>query len=296
MDLAENIPGFTKTDRLGLTAFGSVLLHMVIILGIGFTLPKINANDPLPILDITLVNTRSDIEPKKADFLAQASQEGGGDVDQAVIAKSPLPLNLSPNLSEQVPLAQLPSSEQEQQAVDELITQDETETQQINVQQTQEQQFAQQSEATPGLDQPSQKNQERARLSAEISQFWQEYQKRPRRKFLSARTKEYKYAGYMEAWRTKVERVGNLNYPERAKQKDLTGSLVLDVEIKPSGAVHNITVVKASGSKVLDDAAIRIVKLAAPYEPFPTEFKQEIDILHITRTWQFLSGNKLVSR
>jgi protein TonB len=147
-----------------------------------------------------------------------------------------------------------------------------------------------------GADTPEDLARERARLSAEISQFWQEYQKRPRRKFLTARTREYKYAEYMEAWRSRVERVGNLNYPEKARSQNLTGSLVLDVAIEPDGSVHGLNLVRSSGSKVLDDAARRIVRLAAPYDPFPAEVREEVDILHITRTWQFMRGNRLVSR
>ena len=137
---------------------------------------------------------------------------------------------------------------------------------------------------------------ERARLSAEISQFWEEYQKRPRRKFLSARTKEYKYATYMEAWRTKVEKVGNLNYPEQARKRKLNGQLVLDVEIRPDGNLHAVSLIRPSGHKELDDAAIRIVQLSAPFEPFPSAIREDVDILHITRTWQFVRGNKLTSR
>jgi len=94
----------------------------------------------------------------------------------------------------------------------------------------------------------------------------------------------------MEAWRAKVERVGNLNYPEAARRNKLTGSLILDVALNADGTVHQINVLRTSGSKVLDDAAIRIVELSAPFAPFPDNIKSEIDIMHITRTWQFLNN------
>jgi protein TonB len=147
-----------------------------------------------------------------------------------------------------------------------------------------------------GVVQQQNTQRERSRLSAEISQFWDEYQKRPRRKFLSARTKEYKYATYMESWRAKVETVGNLNYPEQAKKEKITGQLVLDVEITANGSIHAINIIRASGFEVLDDAAVRIVRLSAPFKPFPKDIRDEIDILHITRTWQFVRGNRLTSR
>lgn len=297
MDLAENIPGFTKTDRLGLTVFVSVLAHMTLILGVSFSLPNLRANEPLPTLDITLVNTRSETSPEDADFLAQANQEGGGDTDQAVIAASPVPVNPSPAVSEQVPLARLQTEDRvQQQKVDQTLTQDREQANTIDDRTPQEQQHASPPTDEPGSDPADQRSRERQRLTAEISQFWQEYQKRPRRKFLSARTKEYKFAEYMESWRARVERVGNLNYPEKARQLNLTGSLVLDVAIKPDGSVHNLNLVKSSGQKVLDDAARRIVRLAGPYDPFPPDIKKDVDILHITRTWQFMRDNRLVSQ
>ena len=137
---------------------------------------------------------------------------------------------------------------------------------------------------------------ERERLLAEITREHQTYQKRPRRKFLTARTREYKYAAYMDAWRAKVERIGNLNYPEEAKRRNLTGSLVLDVAIRPDGKLDGINIIRSSKHKALDDAAIRIVKLAAPYAPFPKKVRSEVDILHITRTWKFQHGARLTSQ
>jgi len=130
-----------------------------------------------------------------------------------------------------------------------------------------------------------------ASLSAQIRRKLQAKAERPRRKFISASTKEYKYASYMEAWRLKVERVGNLNYPEAARKRKLSGSLILDVALNDDGSINQITVRRSSGYKVLDDAAIRIVKLASPYSPFPDQIRKETDILHITRTWQFLNNH-----
>jgi len=297
MDLAENIPGFTKTDRLGLTAFVSVLIHMTIILGISFTVPDVRSNEPLPTLDITLVNTRTDKPPEDADFLAQANQQGGGDTDKAVIASSPVPFTPARAASRQVPRSELKTTSREpKREVDKLLTQNRERTKTVDNRTPQERQAASQPDTKPGLASANKLARERARLTTEISAFWQEYQKRPRRKFISARTKEYKYAEYMEAWRNRVERVGNLNYPQKARQENLTGNLVLDVAINPNGSVHSVNLIRSSGSKVLDDAARRIVELAAPYQPFSPEIRKDVDILHITRTWQFMHGNRLVSR
>lgn len=300
MELVDKIPGFSNTDRLGLTAFGSILAHLVVILGVGFTVPDMTPDpDELSTLEITLVNTRSDTEPDVADFLAQANQDGGGDSDQPVIARSPLPMEPKPVVSDILPVARAESepSERSIQPDTRMLTQIEDETLVVaKVDPQPPKKKAEKEVSKAGLveNQPAQK--ERARLSAEISQFWEEYQKRPRRKFLSARTKEYKYATYMEAWRTKVEKIGNLNYPEQARKRKLNGQLVLDVEIRPDGNLHAVSVIRPSGYKELDDAAIRIVQLSAPFEPFPSSIREDVDILHITRTWQFVRGNKLTSR
>ena len=129
-----------------------------------------------------------------------------------------------------------------------------------------------------------------ASLHAEVQQKLETKAKRPRMKFVSATTQEYKYAAYMEAWRIKVERIGNLNYPDEARKHKLSGALLLDVALKPDGSVLEIIVRRSSGQRVLDDAAVRIVELAGPFAPFPQDIRREVDILHVTRTWKFLTS------
>lgn len=135
-----------------------------------------------------------------------------------------------------------------------------------------------------------------ASLAAEVGQRMDAYAKRPRRKWISARTREHKYAAYMEAWRAKVERVGNLNYPDEARRRRLSGDLLLDVALNADGSVRKIVVRRTSGHKVLDDAARRIVELAAPYARFPKAIREDTDILHIQRTWRFLNSHRFASR
>ncbi len=131
------------------------------------------------------------------------------------------------------------------------------------------------------------------RLNKELEKKSTAYADRPRRKAISASTKEYKYAAYLDAWRRKVERIGNLNYPDEARRKKLYGNLVLHVAVRADGSIKNIRILHSSGEKVLDKAAIRIVRLSAPFAPFPRDIRAETDILDITRTWQFLSSNRL---
>ena len=134
-----------------------------------------------------------------------------------------------------------------------------------------------------------------AALSAEIERDLRAYAERPRRKWISASTREHKFAAYMDAWRRKVEQVGNLNYPEEAERRGLASDLLLDVAIRPDGTVEDITLRRSSGERVLDDAAIRIVEIAAPFSEFPESIAEDVDILHIERTWIFHSGGGTTS-
>ena len=136
---------------------------------------------------------------------------------------------------------------------------------------------------------------EAMKLEAQIAKDMQAYQQRPKRRFLGARAEEYRFARYVEDWRNKVERMGNLNYPEAARAARLYGSLLLTVSIKADGSIEKIEINRSSGRKVLDAAAVRIVQLAAPYAVFPSDIRRDTDIIEITRTWTFTRGDELVS-
>ncbi|MBI3545407.1 MAG: energy transducer TonB [Gammaproteobacteria bacterium] len=284
----QTIYGLSQSDRLGVTVFGSFLVHMIVILGISFTLPKLRDLPGLPTLEITLVQTSSDKRPDAPEFLAQANQDGGGDSDTPEVAKNPLPVReISPvnrdfPTFQSMPQKRVPS-ERETTA---LLSQEAARKIKTHEPKPEKKELQQQP-PNIGLMARAQIQEERARLNAEISRTWQEYQKRPRHMFLNARTQEYKYAAYMDAWRAKVERIGNLNYPEEAKLRRLNGTLLLDVALNADGSINEISVRRSSGQKILDDAAIRIVELAAPFAPFPAEVRADIDVLHITRTWIF---------
>lgn len=261
---------------------------MVIILGISFMAPKISLRG-VDTLEITLVQTRSETPPAHAQFLAQVNQDGGGDTLTRETARSPLPALEMSEKNAFLPIAQ-PAPQVQIQSVKQMIAllaaeEERRRKVKTNTPTPQEREALSEPE-TQGLAE-KQRQQERARLTAEIDRNWQELQNAPRTKYLTARTQEYKYAVYMDAWRTKVERVGNLNYPEQAKRQNIGGSLVLDVALKPDGNIENISVIRPSPHKILDEAAIRIVRLAAPYAPFPPDLRADYDLVHITRTWKF---------
>jgi protein TonB len=288
MATAPDTPVFSPSDRFGLALFGSILTHMVIILGVTFTIPRVHS-DGWATLEITLVQTRSAKAPDAPQFLAQANQDGGGDSDLKLTPRSPLPvLELSEKTN---PLQSARARPQPKTApvreVNDLLTDEEARKKIAKRDPRQEQKNPAPRSDEPGQAEHSALQQERARLSAEISRSWQEYQKRPQRKFINARTQEYKFAVYMDAWRAKVERIGNLNYPEQARRQRLAGSLMLDVALNADGSVNAVVVRRSSGHKLLDDAAVRIVEMAAPFPPFPPEIRSDTDILHIVRSWKF---------
>ena len=296
MSYAELFSDEENNSDLGITLIGAALLHIVLILGLTFTLPKKQSNDDPPQLEITLVQAHTEAVPEKADFLANASQQGGGDTEENKQAKTPLPGTGQKNQPQ-------PKFRPQTEAVEEVVTQaDKVLVSETTKQKPVAQPVKIEKKKTPekkpliGLPQTVSLDSERERLLADLSLQQENYQKRPRKKFLTANTREYKFATYMDAWRAKVERIGNLNYPEEAKRRNLTGSLVLDVAILPDGKLDNINVRRSSRHKALDDAAIRIVRLAAPYAPFPKNFRDEVDIIHITRTWKFQHGDRLTSQ
>ena len=327
-------PTVTPGDRLGMTICVAIIIHTMIVMGISFTpepVPEANYES----LEVILVSQRSDNPPEEADMLAQANLQGGGDGEQqhrpATPMESPLPTP-SPEVaaSSAAPSEAAPVAAETQTAeTSGSPNQQKTETSNTDVIAEQLVKVVEQTPVpvpTPAeshekpLEKPVTKQAETqpkpqieptplptaaqlltrsfalASVSAELDQKLEMRAQRPRRKFVSANTKEYRYAAYMEAWRAKVERVGNLNYPDEARRKNLSGALLLDVALNPDGSVREINVRRSSGHKSLDDAAVRIVELAAPFAPFPDEILKEVDILHVTRTWKFLNSAKFSSR
>lgn len=278
----------TTDDRLSVTVIFALLLHAVIVLGVSFGYDDLDEPENLPALDVILVQRRSEKPPEEADYLAQASQIGGGTEVEKVRPQSPLSGEIpkpDPGVAP-LPLTPAEPAPQEPEPT-EVLTARRAET---RILKTEEQKAVPETQTTRAAE-LLQRSMEIARLEAEIGRELEAYARRPRRKFISANTREFEYAAYMQAWVAKVERIGNLNYPDEARRRKLQGSLVLTVAISRDGSVESIDVIQPSGYPVLDDAAIRIVKIGAPYAPLPEDIRNSVDVLHITRTWQFLPGN-----
>ena len=288
-------PDLKPDDRLSLTFCLAVIFHAIVILGIAFA-PEDKIRPRYESMEIVLVRQSSKVEDE-AKVLAQANLQGGGDISQDMIPAAPLPLPLP---DDQTEIAAPPETQPTEPVVEPDaefvadVTPSPTEAvEQVDVE-TRET-VLKDSPAGPEANPPSAtalltNSLKMAALSAEVKYKLETKAKRPKRTFISANTREYKYAAYMEAWRAKVERVGNLNYPEEARKRNVSGQLILDVALNPDGKINQITIRRSSGHKILDDAAIRIVELAAPYAPFPEGIRADTDILHITRTWQFLDN------
>jgi periplasmic protein TonB len=272
---------------IAIAAAISVVTHTVVIFGVGFTLPdpKMLKNWQPP-LEVVLVNSRTRTAPKKADALAQANLEGGGNVADNRQAKSPLPVNEIDQPETAARKVEM-LEEQAQQLVAQVKSRET-----MPVEPPKDTAPSEEEAQTENL---AERSLEMAKLQAQISRTWDAYQRRPKRMFIGARTREYGFARYVEDWRVKVERVGNLNYPEAARHDRLYGSLILTVSINADGTVDSIDIDRSSGHKVLDAAAVKIVGMAAPYAPFTAEMRKKVDILSITRTWTFTRSDQLVS-
>lgn len=284
-----------RPERIHIAILISLLLHAIIILGVTFKAPEPPFNKIAKSLEVILVNSKSEQKPVDTHILAQANLEGGGNVEDDRRAKSPLPV--MPQTKPLVDLSQaIQKTKQLESEVKKLMTAVESKSRVI---QTDSPSAQPENKPSPQLDNKDllQRSLEIARLEAQISKEYEAYQKRPKRKFVGARTREYRFARYVEDWRLKVERIGNLNYPEAAKRQKLYGSLQLTVGIRSDGSLESIGIDRSSGAKILDEAAINIVRLAAQngFAPFPPDISRDTDILHITRTWVFARSDELLS-
>ena len=268
----------------------SLALHGLLLL-IQFRLPE---NKPVRDkgLEVVLVNTRHATAPDKPDVLAQANVDGGGNTEQNLRPSTPLPPQPTRQDGDALVEAKrrTPEPVREQKQV---ITRDKAPAKVAAAPKKVEQPVPR-PEPPPqvsGLDLLDSAAAV-ARLEAQIDRDLQELAKRPRKKFIGARAQEYRFAQYVEDWRQKVERVGTLNYPDAARGK-LYGSLLLSVSIRADGSVEKVGVQRSSGHKVLDEAAVRIVKMAAPYAPFPPDIRKDYDIIEITRTWKFERSDRV---
>jgi len=278
-------PGQNRRLTVGFIA--SVMLHVVVLL-IQFTLPEL-APSRTPSLDVILVNARHATAPKDAQALAQANLDGGGDNLEDVRATSPLPPQDSVrDGNELIDMRRGQQSTVRQPQLEQVLTQEGGPVAIARPENPEDRPVRPQpidgSEAADAAAMALQ-------LQAEIDERTRAYNQRPRRKQIGARTQEYRFAQYIEDWRAKAERIGELNFPAAARGK-MYDSLLMTVSINKDGTIEKIEIHRRSKYPVLNEAAERIVRLGEPYAPFPPEIARDTDVLDITRTWTF-TNNRL---
>jgi len=288
------VPSVSAGDRLSFTAFLALAVHAAIILGVTFT--HVTQKPSTHTMEVTLAQHRSQNKPDKADFLAQFNQVGSGTLEEKALTTTPNKSDFHDSIIRETTPQQRPMAAPKVNVETERVIT--TTTANPN-----------QATATAKTKTPNpveqdlnhektllQRSLEIASLEARLDEQRQIYAKRPRIKRLtSLSTTSSSDAFYLNSWRRKIEGVGNLNYPEEARKKKLYGSLRLMVAILPDGSLKEIALLESSGHQVLDDAALRIVRLAAPFAPFPDELRETTDVLEIIRTWQFRKNSSLRS-
>jgi protein TonB len=281
----------SRDERVLGAAVGiSILLHGA-ILSMHFKFPDPvrwkSANQPL---EVVLVNAKTRERPSRPKVLAQSNLNRGGNVDQDRRAETPLPVTAPRKPGKDAVDAQRRMRELEVQQ-QQLLARARESASRVPAEAPHPAPSEQPATQPSGRD-LADASLAMMRLEAEIERRIQEYQKRPRKKFIGANAAEYRFAQYEEDWRQKVERLGTLNYPPEARGK-LYGNLRLTVTIRPDGHVESIELDRSSGLKVLDAAAFKIVRMASPYAAFPPDIRRDTDLLVITRTWFFGQGDKI---
>jgi len=277
-----------QLDRMGLTLFFALAVHAILILGVSFDMDDLFKDDGTPTMEITLVSSQSKEAPKEADYLAQANQQGGGNVDKKVRPTSPfsnpnptLENGLAPDSKLAYSPPKLKKKDEDRKlmtAKESAISRNSKEFERNVPIETKSKQAAQMFE----------RSREFARLHAEIEELKQAYEHVPHHTYVTGiNAKEYRFASYIEGWRDKVEKFGSLNYPEKAIRNNINGNLLLDVGVNPDGSIESMNVLRSSGHKLLDNAALQIVKMAAPFAPLTPAILKDTDVLHISLVWRF---------
>ena len=278
----------TSGDSLALALAVAAGIHVALIGLVHFEFLTDRISSEAPSLDVMLVDWATESVPDEADFFAQVTQDGGGEGAEAGVPDQPFLPEPEP-AEEQIPQ---PAAEPDEPgpALDDLISAE-------PLADAPAAEDGAESEAAEALDSRALREQSLAMArSPELRREASDFRQQPRRKFISAATREHLFASYMSAWIAKVERIGNINYPEAARRRGIEGSLVLSADILPDGSVDQVRVLRSSGHDILDESAVRIVRLSAPFAPFPSEMSEQVDVLTITRTWHFSSARGLRQR
>lgn len=274
--------GQAKPDRLPPMLFLAALIHGIIIIGITFN-PVASGDSQAISLDVTIVADpeRAADNPEAAAYLAQASQEGQGntllDVRPGALPESSVPF-ANPG---QVDGDSLETTQAAANAADQVLTSRSEQERAVPDRRRDEPESQEQTAMAldAGIDMTLPLPQdERARL--------QIHDDNPRELVTSVDTRESVIAGYLDRWKRKIEAIGVEYFPEQALAAD-AGSPTLEVTIDASGQLHEVMIRRSSGSHVLDQAALDILRRAAPFDPFPEAVSADYDQLRFAYKWEF---------
>jgi protein TonB len=291
--MASGADGELSRERFRFMIFLSACAHALLVLGVGFTYLT-DANDEATI-EVTLAQYRSQIQPDDADFIAQENQTGSGSQDEATVPSSPFLSDLNDadiNEVRPAPEAQVLNETPEQPKLTTLtsINAEQVIAQQRNAPEQEEKQALSEQSSSEEISLAI------ASLQAQLDLQQQAFARQPRKYTLSsASARKSHEASYLDSWRRRVEAVGNINYPVQARQQQVYGNVRMLIALNASGQISETRIIQSSGESLLDQAAVDIVNLAAPFEPFPEELKAEADILEIVRTFRFHEDNTLSS-
>ena len=291
--MASGADGELSRERFRFMIFLSACAHALLVLGVGFTYFT-DANDEASI-EVILAQYRSEIQPDDADFIAQENQTGSGSQDETIVPSSPFMSDLNDadiNEVRPAPEAQVLNETPEQPKLTALssINGEQVVSQQRDPPEQEEKQALSEQSSSEEISLAI------ASLQAQLDLQQQAFARQPRKYTLSsASARKSHEASYLDSWRRRVEAVGNINYPMKARQQQIYGNVRMLISLTASGQISETRIIQSSGESLLDQAAVDIVNLAAPFEPFPEELKAEADILEIVRTFRFHEGNTLSS-
>ena len=291
--MASGADGELSRERFRFMIFLSACAHALLVLGVGFTYLT-DANNEATI-EVTLAQYRSQIQPDDADFIAQENQTGSGSQDEATVPSSPFLSDLNDaDINEVRPAseAQVLNETPEQPNLTALtsINAEQVIAQQRNAPEQKEKQALSEQSSSEEISLAI------ASLQAQLDLQQQAFARQPRKYTLSsASARKSHEASYLDSWRRRVEAVGNINYPVQARQQQVYGNVRMLIALNASGQISETRIIQSSGESLLDQAAVDIINLAAPFDPFPEELKAEADILEIIRTFRFHEGNTLSS-
>lgn len=276
-------------DRMGTMAFLSIIVHTMIILGVGFAAMRPDLEAP-PLIEVTLSTNPAEQTPDDYDFIAPDDQDGGGTLDEMQLPGQQAALLADPRDQEAV-LQERPTPERRQDS--------QQQTPLIAAEQSDDQQLFDE-EHSP-LDESPRRDRDQVTPTPELaamditdpSQQIDWNARYPSRTRIDARTRQHAAAAYMHGWVQQLEQVGNLNYPETVRERGLSGRLIIETILRADGQIENVRILRSSEHSLLDEAALYVVRMAGPFQEVPPEVLEGRDQLVITRTLEFMHDGQL---